>query len=270
MAKGQAQETKQKAKAAASGQVTDRAAKVRKEILSARDNIEHGFIDLASLLSEAYHKDFHLQWGFETWEEYCNSELDTNYRKAMYLIDVWDKCKQYKLPKREVVKLGWTKMKDIAAVLTEKNAKQWLAKAKEMNTRELTEAVKTHRRKDLKGKDIPVMTTMTFRMSEAEASAITEALEQAKKLCESDNAVVALEMICQDWMMEKGATPERTDLKAHVAFLETAYGVKITHKKATKKQKEKAAKDKEKESKAAEGEETGDDLLAELGLTEDE
>ena len=243
------QKVKAKAKAkkkAAPGKVkVQRHETVRKEIIAVKDQIEHGFVDYARLLAEAYHKEFFRKWGFETFDEYCIEELDTHYRKAMYMIDIIDKVDALKLSKKEVAALGWTKMKDLALVIDEKNVAQWMKKAKKMTSRELTQAVQTARRKDTKGKDIPVITTMTLRMGQSEADIITEALGQAKKLCESENDVVALEMICQDWMMEKGASPERSSLDSHVSYLEGVYGVKISYKEAAKKKaepKKKAAK----------------------------
>jgi hypothetical protein len=146
----------------------------------------------------------------------------------MYFVDIWDKVKEFNLDQKQVIGLGWTKMKDICSVMTKRNAAGWLKKAEQMTSRELAEAVKIVRRKDTKGgKDLPTITTMTLRMSESEANIITDAIEEAKKLTESDNAVVALEMICQDWAESQGATPARTSLEDRVSFIESTYGVKV-------------------------------------------
>ncbi len=267
---------KAKVKAAAGKVKVQRWDKVRKEILAIRDQIEHGFVDYARLLAEAHEKEFFRKWGFETFDAYCIEELDTHYRKAMYMVDIWKTVETLKLNAKEVAELGWTKMKDLATVITKKNAAGWMKKAAKMSTRELTEAVKKVRRKDTKGKDLPVITTMTLRMGQSEAEIVNEAIGQAKKLCESENEVVALEMICQDWMMERGAHPERTSLKAHVAYLEAVYGVKITHKDAPKKKakpkaspkaaaKKAAAKKKGKDKDKAEEAASIEDLTAEEG-----
>jgi len=144
-----------------------------------------------------------------------------------------------------------------------------------MTSRELTEAVKIIRKKDTAGATVPVVTTMTLRMSESESNIITEAIEEAKKLCESDNAVVALEMICQDWLADKGVTPERTSLDDFVTFLEATYNVKMTYKakkkgKATKaeakkveKAAEKKAADRKNGKEGKEEEASIEDLLGE-------
>jgi len=84
---------------------------------------------------------------------------------------------------------------------------------------------------------------MSFKMGEAEANVITQALEEAKKLIDGSNPVLALEMICQDWMEEKGTVPERTSMEDHISYLERVYGVKVTYKAVSpaQKKKEKAA-----------------------------
>lgn len=264
MAKTKAKvKAKAKTKATAGKVKKQRHDIVRKEILAVRDQIEHGFVDYARLLAEAQEKEFFRKWGFETFDEYCIQELDVHYRKAMYMVDIWRTVETLKLDKKEVADLGWTKMRDLATVITKKNAKGWIKKAKTMSTRELTEAVKKVRRKDTKGKDLPVITTMTIRMGTSEAEVINEALGQAKKLCESENEAVALEMICQDWMMERGAQPERVDLKSHIAYLEKIYGVKITSKAAPKKKAKPKATPKAKAKKAAKGKKAKDKEKAE-------
>jgi hypothetical protein len=216
----------------------DRQVIVREEILKAKGNIEEGYLDLSRFLSEAYHKEYYQEaWGFQTFEEYCKVELDVAYRKAMYLVEIWDKVKTLNIPKERLAKLGWTKMKDLAAVITEENYKEWLSRAEKMTTRELTDAVKTVRRPD--AAKTPTTTIMKIVMSSAEASTINDAIEEAKKLCETESVAVALEMICQDWMAEKGGVPQKTPLSDMIKYLQKTYGVKISYEqtKAAKKEK---------------------------------
>lgn len=257
---------------------------VRAEIKDKYAAIESGYVDLSKLLHEAYYKEYHIEWGYEDFRGYCGAELDVNYRKAMYLIEIWDKVKKFNLPVKDVEKLGWTKMKDIASVIDEKNAKEWMKKAKEMTSRDLTEAVKISRKKDTGDTTVPSITTLTLRMSEAEANIILDAIDEAKKLCESDNAVVALGMICQDWSEQRSVEPNRSTLDDHISYLEGVFGVKMSYKAKGGKKAEDAAVEetlKEAEKKAAgrkNGEATeiddlldeddadGDDVNAALGL----
>jgi len=232
MAKAKQKQSK-KANSKASGAAVKAKSKakrhelVRKEIMEKYQEVERGYIDLARLLHEAYHKEFYREWGFKDFEEYITTELGMQYRKAMYFVDIWEKVKALNLSKPTVEKLGWAKMKDLVRVINEENAQEWIEKAEKMSSRELTEAVKVTKRKDLSGVEVPTITTWRLKMSEAEANVITEAVEEAKKLLNTDNTVVALEMICQDWMADRGASPKRTPLKDMIAFIEQAYGVNL-------------------------------------------
>jgi hypothetical protein len=248
----QKQQAKEESKAAAGTVVkkVPRAEQVRQEILEANKTIEVSYVDLSKLLAEAYHKEFYLEWGFTDFKDYTENELGTGYRKAMYLVDVADCMKKNNISTAKALKLGWTKLKDLAKVLTEENSKEWMDKAEKMTTRDLGEAVKVSRKEDGGGREnVPHITTMTFRMGEAEASVITEAIEEAKKLLEGGDSaqasVLSLEMICQDWMESKGVAPTRTKLSDHVRYLERVFGVKLAITKAAKK-----AKDEEEEDEA--------------------
>jgi len=251
---------KSKTKSSKSGSATGAAAKskikqvrhevVHEEIAVAERAIEENYVELAKLLYEAYHQDHYVKWGYDDFKDYCDAELSTNYRKAMYLIDIWDKIKRLKLSPARVAKIGWTKMKDIASVIDEKNAKEWLDKAGKMSTREVTDAVKTVRKDSSGSPEVPTTTTLKIVMGETEAAVVLEAIEEAKALTESDSTALALEMIASDWMEEKGGLPTKTPIESHVAYLEKAYGVKITVKKGKKKSKAKA--DADKVEKAAE------------------
>ena len=95
--------------------------------------------------------------------------------------------------------------------------------------------VKTMRPTDGKRARGPMTMKLNLTMGESEHKVIMEALGEAKKICETDNLTVALEMICQDWLTEKGAKPEATHLEDHIKYLEKVYPVKISFKEISKK-----------------------------------
>jgi len=255
-------------KAQKSTQKQKRHELVRAKILEIDGALDKTFLNLSQLLSESYHKEYPELWGYEEgpagFREFCDDELNVGYRKSMYMVDIWDKVVEYKLDKRKVAALGWTKMKDIATVITEKNAKEWLEKAKEMSTREVSEAVKISRKPD-GGDGVPSIVTMKFQMGDSEANIVTDALSEAKKLLNTTNDTNALEYICQEWMGDSGVTPERSSLADHINFVEKTFGVKVTTKVDKKRQaqlrKEAAAAAEEAEEAKEEGvEEEGEEV----------
>ena len=225
-----------KEKTAAKGKSIGREDVIRGQLKEARDMNETSYVTMASLLHETYHNQYYTKWGHDDFEGYCDKELDFGYRKAKHLIEIWDKVTDLKLDIKRVSALGWTKMRDLVKILTAKNSEKWLKKAEDMSHREVQEAVRIVRQKE---GDPGVRTTKTkleMTMSEAEAQIILEAIETAKGLAETDNVVLAMEMICQEWLEYKGAVPEARSLDAQIDYLEKAYGVKL-EVKSTKKSK---------------------------------
>jgi hypothetical protein len=225
------QTTKSKAKSVEATKkttITKRSQEVRKKIRDTIEAVEADHMALAALLAEAYNKRYWEEWGFEDFKVYCADELDVQWRKAYYFVDIWNKVEEYNLDVKEVKAIGWTKMKEIATVMTKRNYKGLMTKAKKMSAKDFIDEIKIMRAKQ-KGKDPrPVTTTIQLKANEDEAKTILEAISEAKKLTESGNDTVALEMICSDWLEDKGAVPEATPLESKISFLEKAYGVKLS------------------------------------------
>lgn len=208
---------------------------VYKEIKTADRDISQGYITLAHLLYEAYHNDMHEQWGYKKgrkgFTEFVSDELDIHYRKAMYLVDIADKVKELDLDDTDVQKMGWTKMKELSRIIDKKNHKQWMEKAKDMTTDEVIEAVKMYAgKKKATGEsggpeNLPVVMKLT--MNSDEGSIMTEAINTAKKVLDTENDVNALVYIAQEWMQTSGTDMEAVTLENQVAFLEKTYGVKL-------------------------------------------
>jgi len=228
MATAKTKTTTKTGTAAAKGKtVTKRATEVRKKIKATLTAVDKDHMTLAELLAEAHNRKYWEDWGYEDFKLYCSDELDVHWRKAYYFVDIWNKVEEYKLDIKDVQAVGWTKMKEIATVITKRNYRGLMTKAKKMNARDFIDEIKVIRAKQ-KGKDPrPVVTTIQLKANEDEAGTILEAISEAKKLTESANDTVALEMICSDWLEDKGTVPEATPLESKIAFLEKAYGVKL-------------------------------------------
>lgn len=254
------------------GRSVSHEAVVRAELIKAKDANENSYMELASLLHEAHTKKYYGEWGHDSFEDYCDNELEFSYRKAKYLVEIWDKVTDLKLDLKQVTPLGWTKLKELVIIMNSKNAAKWLDKATKMSTRELTAAVKAVRQKEGDPGVRASKTTLSLTMSEAEAQVILDGIETAKGLLETDNVVLALEMICQEWLEYKGAVPEARSLDSQVDYLEKAYGVSIevkTKKKKKIEEVEEEVKTKTKKpspSKSA-AKDDDDDLLLEGDTT---
>lgn len=221
-----------------------RVMEVREKIPELFDASERGYVELSQLLAETYHKEYFKEWGFENWADYVEKEAKIEYRKSKYFIEIGDAIKSLELPKSQIEKIGWTKWKDIALVITKKNAKSLLEKAAKMTAKEVADSVRVMRKTGGKTMEKgPVTVKLNVTMGESEHRIVIQAIDEAKKICNSDNMALALEMICQDWLSDKGVKPEITPLEDHIEYLEKVYGVKMEFKVLKKKESKEQQKE---------------------------
>lgn len=263
---GTKQETKTQSKAKADTKqqstgkkVQTHAAKLRKEIPELLSKADQSYLEAAERLSEVWHKGFfQTPFGYESFDAYCEAELPWKARSAKYLIEIFDKANLLNLPKERISAIGWTKMKDLVAILSkemsEDQIEEWLTFAENNKASEVTEEVKKHRRRTRTSSGSAAQDdghiTWKLKMTESEVNIITDGLNEAKSLCDTTNDVVALEMIVQDWMEMKGNRPSRTTVEDAIQFLENAYGVIIEGYRNKGEAKNEKAPDKTDEGEA--------------------
>jgi hypothetical protein len=63
--------------------------------------------------------------------------LEFSIRKAFYLMSIWEKVRELKIPKNKLRQIGWTKMKEVVRVATSEDLVIWLARAEQLTTQEL-------------------------------------------------------------------------------------------------------------------------------------
>jgi hypothetical protein len=197
---------------------------LRKEILDLRNGLERGYLKLSKLLSEVRHQQLYVKWGFATFADYLDKELGFHERKAEHLIKIWDKVRSFKLDEERIKKIGWTKMRQVVPLLTEKNSKDLINKAENLSVRDLGEKIKSLRAIER----TPAIMVLKLSLDDSEYRIVMDSIEEAKKLTKQSTGQ-ALEMICQDWMEYKGATPELAHLEDHIDYLEKIYGVKLEY-----------------------------------------
>jgi hypothetical protein len=154
-------------------------------------------------------KDNAWYQGYHKMEDYVANKVEPTtgigYRKAMYLIEVYNAIVESGIAWAKLAGLGWTKMQIIARVLTKENADQWLQIAKEQNAVTLVNTVKEAVKKgnapaQLEDQTTSVVTTMTFKVHTDQKATIEAAIDKAKGIAQTDVSTVALEYICLDYM----------------------------------------------------------------------
>jgi hypothetical protein len=146
--------------------------------------------------------------GYPKFEDYVANKVEPTtgigYRKALYLVEIYNAIVESGLAWDKVKGIGWTKLQIIARVLKGGKAEQWLQIAKDQNAITLIgtvkEAVKGGNTAQLEDQSTKVKTTMTFQVHTDQKATIEAAIDKAKGVAQTDVSTVALEYICLDYM----------------------------------------------------------------------
>jgi hypothetical protein len=127
----------------------------------------------------------------------------------MYLISTYTKLVESGVAWEQVSHLGWTKLKEIAGILTPKNVKSIAKKAETMTVLQLQEWVEKEKAKAQAGgkpaSETPdedgasKLTTKTFKVKPDQKETIEAAIEKAKVQIGTNSDTVAIEHICIDF-----------------------------------------------------------------------
>lgn len=173
-------------------------------------------------------KDFQ-KWGYDTFEEYINKELDLVDREVRYWLG---NLKKYVLTlgvdEEKLKGKSWSKLSIVMPVVkNKKDAEEWIAKTDTHTQEQLKHKV----RNKLAGKPEdsgPVMETLRYHVTEDEKKTINKALEVAAKVARSGNDRPAhlLEMICLEFLT---SNPEsrKEFFASMVVKIERVFGVKL-------------------------------------------
>ena len=141
------------------------------------------------------------------WAEYIEREFGFTRRKADYLKAMYLAIVEAGITEKDVIAVGWSKLRRIATYLDADNAKTIIAAIKKMSEAEVVEYAKTLKEK---GADLATsksaadesqpISTMSFRVHDDQKETIVAAIEKAKEVGETEHKAVALEYICLDFL----------------------------------------------------------------------
>lgn len=204
---------------------------IREEAIRAKDMVEFGYMKLARCLYDIYNQNLYQKWDYITFENYIDNELQINYRKAMYLVEIYNKAMMLNMDMGRLEKIGWTKARELIRVVDQVNADEWMSIAENATVKELNVLVRQE--KD-KGEDrasivdeVPLITTITFKLGMAEHALIRDALDESMRLLNTEDLALGFANICSEWLEQKGVVPIQTTLEDYIEHLEKAYGKKL-------------------------------------------
>jgi len=166
------------------------------------EQTELTFFKLGGILSLVLANNWYTP--YPSFKEFVENVHGLHYRKATYWIEIYNRLSNSGVPWAKVSKIGWTKLKEIAKVLTQDNVDEWVKIASEQNTITLIDTVKNALAKDapkaIEDQMSKAVTTMTFKVHEDQKATIEGALSKAKEITGTQVSTAALEFICIDYL----------------------------------------------------------------------
>lgn len=145
--------------------------------------------------------------GQKNLRDFCDHVANVNYRKAMYLIEIYKALVASNVRWEQVESIGWTKLKEIANQLTPENVTEWTQRCSDMTHIELLEFLKQQKSLPSATDNVEEinehksrMTTKTFKIFEDQKETLKAAIERAKEENATEHDAVALEAICMHYL----------------------------------------------------------------------
>ena len=141
--------------------------------------------------------------GYESFDLFVYEKYGFQGRKARYLINIYTELVTKQIPWEKVAGLGWTKLKELAPILTLDNVDEWVNKASAVTVLELIAMLKA--KLNSSGKESSEKTTddvvvLKFKMNFEQAETVKAALAKAKGELGTDVDTVALENIAAGYV----------------------------------------------------------------------
>jgi hypothetical protein len=131
---------------------------------------------------------------YTNFRAYLEEVYGIRYTKAMHAAGIYRKLRHLGVPWSAFGNIGWTKVVMLLDVVTKDNVQEWVANAKEMNTRSL----KTHVAAE-KHKGAPV-NIKSFKLHQDQKELLDNALDKIKSESGTEVDAVALEYLCQNYL----------------------------------------------------------------------
>jgi len=171
----------------------------RENVKKLLNDIDSSWYDLSLELYYIYQHKIFIHWGFESFRDYVELELEIEYRIAMYRVKMAKAIEQYNIQKEKVIDIGWTKFKELLPYLSnnqQKNEKLFKL-AKELTVKELQAKLKKSKNKKQEA------IKLVFQFNQDQYELIDEALELGKEIFGIEDKNRILEAIISEWVSLK-------------------------------------------------------------------
>lgn len=178
-----------------------------KEVPDLLNGADENHFKLGGVLSLISTSKFFKVDGFENFKDFVEGKFGIQYRRAMYWITIYDALVESGVPWEKVQHVGWTKLRDLAPILTLDNVDEWVERAMGLTTIQLQDAILKFKAGALTNAGSePVetaksaTTTVTFKIHADDKILIKSAIEKAKHEAETEYDGVALVSLCNNYL----------------------------------------------------------------------
>jgi len=180
---------------------------------SLSDNIEANYFKLGGVLKVI--SDNGWFEGFDSFDDFVVEKFGFAGRKARYLMQIYTDLVTNSIPWEKVAGLGWTKLKDLAPILTLENLDEWVEKASACTVAELQALLAGAPKEKADGKTTDDIQTIKFKLKNDQVETVNHALAKAKGEVGTEFDNVAIENICALYLSgNAGSLVPEGDLEA--------------------------------------------------------
>jgi len=194
--------------------------------------MDFSYFQLGGVLSVIQSNGWYSDEGHETFKSFIEAEHGIGYRKAMYMVGIYNGLVEANVPWAKVECLGWSKLKELCDTLTEDNVDEWVEIAKDMTVIQLQAYIKEQNKGSTStddDSDAPdeddvadskKLSTLTFKVHDDQKEIINDAVDKAKNDADTEFANVALESICMAYLA--GGKPSKAKPKSLQATMKAS------------------------------------------------
>ncbi|WP_156026309.1 hypothetical protein [Xanthobacter sp. 91] len=188
---------------------------------------------LGGVLSHIQRYNLHCTLGYSgtsDFQQYIEQELGVKYRKARYLISIYECFSKLGLDEARLSAMGWSKAKELVRVVNKDNFDALADFAQSHSRRELIEHLRANYMEsndDTRSASArPKKTKLVLSLHNDQATTVTRALEAAKQQAGTDDLNVALTFACAEYSLmceNLSLTLEET-----LELIRVRFGVRLT------------------------------------------
>ncbi|MBF0554014.1 MAG: hypothetical protein HQK96_05575 [Nitrospirae bacterium] len=237
-------------------------SELREEIKKLAVWIEEMFVEMGGKLYTVSKEKLYISWGFRSFEDYLETDLDTGVRRGKYLLAIYRYFnEEIKRPDllEEVKHIGWTKLKELVHVINGDNKDLILKLAESCNSAQFADAIgklkkeMASKRDEISGEikmgkgdykdaigrisgEVADKHHMTFAFDDEQYANVMDALDIAGKLMgamdkgeklSNKMSMVCLEFLTNNSDFSKKSVDGNGALIGYLGRIEQAIGIKL-------------------------------------------